>query len=96
MLLKKASHSLKTSERKFWEFLEDVLRKMGYNPARHENNVWIKPREDVYVCIENHVDDFMLVAKDSTSCIIKIKETLNLRSEGEMDYFLVTMLEEKE
>ena len=35
-----------------------------------------------------HVDDFMVVSKDSKVYLEKIKETFNLRSEGNMDYFL--------
>ena len=54
----------------------------------HENNAWIKPRKDGHDCITTHVEDFIVVAKDSDSHINKIKETINLRSKGEMSYFL--------
>ena len=65
-----------------------MLRKMGFAPTRHDNNVWIKPREDGYNYIATYVDDFVIVAKDSKKHVDQIKQTFNLRSEGKIDYFL--------
>ena len=85
MLIKKASCGLKTSGRKFWELLVDVLRKMGFASTRHDNNVWIKPREDGCDYVATHVDGFIFVAKDCAKHVDQIKKTFNLRSEGKID-----------
>ena len=88
MLIQKAFCGLKTPGVKFWELLVDALRKMGLAPTRHGNNVWIKPREDGHDFIATHVEDFIVVAKDSKKCADQIKQAFNLRSEGKIDYFL--------
>ena len=72
MLVKKFSHSLKTSGRIFWKLLADVLCKMGFAPARHDNNLLIKLREDGHDCTAAHVHDFMVIEKDGASSIKKI------------------------
>ena len=62
---------------------------MGFTLTRHDNDVWIKPRGDGYDCVSTHADDFIVVATDSRKCVDQIKQTFNLRSEGNIDYFLV-------
>ena len=61
---------------------------MGFTPTRYDNNVWIKPREDGCNFIATHVDDFIVVAKDSKKHSDQIKKALNLSSECSIDFFL--------
>ena len=79
MLIKKTLCSVKTSGRKFLELIADVLRKIGFGPARYDDNVWINPREDGHDYVATHMDGFIVVAKDIVSCIKQIKENFNLR-----------------
>ena len=77
-LIKKESCILKTSGIKAWEPLADALRKMDFALDRHDNNVGIEPRENTCDCIASHVDDLIIIAKDSASFSNKIKEVFNL------------------
>ena len=88
ILIQKASCGVKMSGQKFWELLVDVLHKMGFAPTIHDNNDWIKPREDGCYYVAIRVDDFIVVAKDCAKHADQIKKTFNLRSEGKIDYFL--------
>ena len=94
-LIKKDLCGLKMSGQTFWELLADVLREMGFTLTRHDANVWIKPREDGCNFIATHVDDFIVVAKDSKKCADQIKKTFNLRLESKINYFLVHEIRRK-
>ena len=64
------------------------FKKNGFTPTRHYDNALTNPREDGCNYVATHFDDFMVVAKYSKGSLMKIKETFNLRSEDDMDYFL--------
>ena len=68
--------------------LADSLDKMGLTPTRHGNSAYIKPREDGHDCIATHVDDFIVVGKDSKKHDDHNKQTFNLRSKVDADCFL--------
>ena len=74
-LIQRALHGLKTSGRKLWELLADVLCKMGFAPTRDDDNVWIKPREDGCDYTATHADDFVVVAKDCTKHVDQIEKS---------------------
>ena len=78
-LIKNASHGVNTSEGKSCEPLVDILKKMGVYPTRHDNNAWIKSREDGNDYAGMNVDDSIVIAKYSASHARKIKETFNVR-----------------
>ena len=40
---------------------------MGLAPTRNDNNEWNKPREDGYDFMAAHVDNLIVVSKDSAS-----------------------------
>ena len=69
---------------------------MGFTSSRHDDDVWIKPREDSHDCIVTHAGDFIVVTKDSASCIKKIRKYSILDPKERWIIFLVMALEEKE
>ena len=74
MLVKKTLNGLKTSGSEFWELLAGSLRTMGFAPARYDENVRVKPREDRNDYMAARADGLSVVAKEISSCVIKIKE----------------------
>ena len=59
--------------KKFLETTSRCAAKIGFIPARHDNNVRIKPREDGNDHIAAHVNGISFVSKDSASRVRKIK-----------------------
>ena len=67
VIIKKALYGLKSSANAWYGMLSDFIRALGFLPTRYNEDIWIRQREtkDGYDYICTHVDDFMIIARNS-------------------------------
>ena len=60
----KALHGLVSSGRCFQMHLRPTLRRMGFEPSLHDDNLWVlKDERNSFICISVYVDDLMISGK---------------------------------
>ena len=67
VIIKKALYGLKSSANAWHGVLSDFIRALGFVPTQYNEDIWIRQREtkDGYDYICTHVDDFMIIARNS-------------------------------
>jgi hypothetical protein len=90
IIIKKALYGLATSGERWHKHFADSLLGLGFTPTRYDRDVWLRKYKDgksyEYICI--HVDDFCITSKDPEKVMASIKEIYNIKSSGDLEYFL--------
>lgn len=91
LLIKKAQYGLKTSGRCWHDKLHDVLRDMGFNPSKAEEDIWMQDKGDHYEYIAVYVDDLMIASRDPKAIISRLEAKPNsfkLKGTGPVTFHL--------
>ena len=84
-------YGLTTSTEHFRTMLADFLQILGFVPSRYYRGVWMILRANArgydYTCA--HIDEFKIVAKDSSPWIDCISSTFIVKEHGPRNYYLV-------
>ena len=90
IIIKKALYGLATSGERWHKHFADSLLSLGFQPTRYDRDVWLRKYKNQksyeYICI--HVDDFCITSKDPETVMSSIKAIYNVKSSGNLDYFL--------
>ena len=63
LIISRALYGLKSSGKRWWERLSDILIEMGFFPSKAEDDIWMKDHGDHYEYIVRYVDDLAIVSK---------------------------------
>ena len=66
-IIYKAQCGLKTSGRRWHDRLYDVLKSMGFQPSKAEEDIWMRDAGTHYEYIAVHVDDLVIASHDPKS-----------------------------
>ena len=90
MIILKALYGLKTSGKRWYEELADVLRKMGFKPTKAGECIWMRRVDDHYKYIGVFVDDLAVASKNPKGIIQTLKDDygFKIKGEGQLEYHL--------
>jgi hypothetical protein len=90
LIIYKALYGLKTSGKRWYERLIDVLTAEGWVPCIAEPEIWMRKNGEIYECIGVYVDDMALGMKDpgSFANILQKKYCFKLKGTGPISYHL--------
>jgi len=78
-------YRLKSGASSWWTHFASTLRDMGFPSFPADDSVWLKPRYNDqrnlcgYDYIIVHLDDFMILAKDADSYMVKLQQLYKIR-----------------
>ena len=90
-LIYKAQYGLKTSGRRWHDRLYDVLKSMGFQPSKAEEDIWMRDAGSHYEYIAVYVDDLMIVSHDPKSIVDTLRGdpyNFKLKGVGPVSYHL--------
>ena len=90
LVIYKALYGLKTSGKRWYERLFDVLSAEGWEPCTAEPEIWLKQNGNLYEYIGVYVDDMALGMKDPKSFtrVLITKYGFKLKGTGPISYHL--------
>ena len=90
LVVRKALYGLKLSGKMWGERCAEILRSIGFNLTRTQDDIWIRDKGGHYEYIARYVDDLAIVSKDPQSIISLLTEKhgLKLKGTGPIGYHL--------
>jgi hypothetical protein len=90
LLIDKALYGLRSSGLCWHQRFADVLRDIGFNPSKADENIWMRANDGLYEYIGVYVDDLLIAAKDPaqiTACLLDVHK-FKLKGVGPLTYHL--------
>ena len=91
LLISKAQYGLKSSGRCWHDKLHDVLKDMGFQPSKAEEDIWMRDMDDHYEYIAVYVDDLMIASRNPKAIITALENKPNsfkLKGTGPVEFHL--------
>ena len=82
LVIERALYGLKSSGLRWHERFADVLRHMGFEPSKAEQDIWMRDKGDHYEYVAVYVDDLLIASKNAQSIIDTLVNEHNFKLKG--------------